>query len=1478
MALWSSAKELIRGEPSVEPGLDLDSIRTKIYRPGLTALERRHLFETITSPFPADQFLVHIVALAELTKDGKDVATFESDILPLVARWLNYWFRTSSAIRKKGKERERGAKAHELPKEELCLNHVYEYTTNLLRFNFNAFREQDVCTLLEQLLYICKKTTASSDIKNSVQMVDALVTYGDIPRPMLERCLDVLCGAYGTLKDLSEPVWSTINNLCKSHSAQNTVTALLDILRSPSGHCDRNTNTLRGAFILLKRLWQANGAHGLATFSTTALLSALQLVLAANSARLELEILETILNLLRETSFTGALDQEDSWSILANVLAECSQKTTEKMKATSSGSADNDPKTRETASKSAECLNKIVLVLEDCCLRSNFSHRQTLMDFFLVVSHRLPNTTAELLVKFYVDEHLCYPSSPGWLADSKHLIKCFMADQARPVSVRMQVLEEMSRVYDLVEPHLSPALTCQFVNPILAHFQDETDGQVLESLKAFALKVADHPDKQASDLAIGALARCISPEFSPNSTIPSAETDPVGSGPAPHASYAGPLASEAAVATLTSIFIRALDSSALKVKEGFFHVLRAAHSRQSDSPTRIAALQLLFRLRSDAANAIYLAPVFDSECLAAALGRTAEFRDNSKGTQDCPRSRQSRQEPRMINPSSKSPPFAPQPTGSSTTSRSSGSTLRSSRRRIFWVYQEEFAKPDEAPRGIGNVVGSSSTGGGSSSSASGTDTGLTLKIKLWLETLISILQQEDDWEVYSYVVVHLPSQLTNHSLFMEAVPQIQMLRSVLCEQLRNGSVREPPASAGIKKSDILACLFQALAILLTYHQSFSKNEQDEIVRTFLAGIGSGERTTRYCIHALAVCCHELPLSISKSLNGILQKMSQVITQSQIAIHILEFLAGLARLPEVYVNFREEDYRTVFGVSFRYLQYVRDQREKGAESALIRSSVGPDPASGIRRESGVPAEASLTSSAANDLPQYVYALAYQVITFWFLSVKLVDRPKYTSWITKNLVLTDATGREVIDEQSLVTIDLMQRVAYSDHDETLPDPRFAGPAEETIAKKSWLLGMSIVTIETALRSGKSQITKRQPSATTHWTYLSRIAQRPLHQIPISSNTITDAHEEASLVAVLPNHILLQMASSSWRTPASMRSIPLPDDDATQRAISMFDRNSTVDGHKVGVIYVAEGQTDEAEILANTHGSNDFTEFLTELGILTRLKGARFNTQGLDREMDSDGEFTFAWRDRVTEMVFHIPVMMPTDKERDPRCVNKKRHTGNDFVNIIFNNSGLPFRFDTFPSEFNYVNIVIAPEARASTARVAEPVVTEPHQRFYKVQVVSQPDFPQISPAAETKVLSGRSLPAFVRQIALHASVFCLVWANREGGEHVSSWRNRLREITRLREKHTPTTPSNVTSPGPTPASAGGISAGGGMGGQRESLGFRRTSGPGFFASSGDGLTSQRSSIFSTATTATETDPGGFVEGESLADGYDFSKWAA
>jgi hypothetical protein len=55
--------------------------------------------------------------------------------------------------------------------------------------------------------------------------------------------------------------------------------------------------------------------------------------------------------------------------------------------------------------------------------------------------------------------------------------------------------------------------------------------------------------------------------------------------------------------------------------------------------------------------------------------------------------------------------------------------------------------------------------------------------------------------------------------------------------------------------------------------------------------------------------------------------------------------------------------------------------------------------------------------------------------------------------------------------------------------------------------------------------------------------------------------------------------------------MQPVLLPEDDATKRAISSFDRNDTVDGHKVGVIYIGEGQTKESEILANVEGSEDY-----------------------------------------------------------------------------------------------------------------------------------------------------------------------------------------------------------------------------------------------------------------------------------------------
>jgi hypothetical protein len=352
-----------------------------------------------------------------------------------------------------------------------------------------------------------------------------------------------------------------------------------------------------------------------------------------------------------------------------------------------------------------------------------------------------------------------------------------------------------------------------------------------------------------------------------------------------------------------------------------------------------------------------------------------------------------------------------------------------------------------------------------------------LPLTLWLEAVLSLLQEPDvDWEIYSYVLVHLGAQLKNRALFTSAVPHIKLLRNVVCDQIRSQSFHEPPSHTSLRKADVAVCLFHILTMLVGYSAWFAKSEDDEIVRSFMLGIGSWESTSKWCIHALSVCCHEVPLSVSKSLDGIIQKMSQIITKPQIAIHILEFLCCLSRLPHVYTNFREEEYKMVFGVSFRYLQSVRDGKQRDEDR------LAPPPPKANKRHSDSVREpkphAEDARAGPDDLPQYVYALAFHAITFWFMALKLRDRPAYVPWIARNLMYQDRNGKDVIEDQGMVTLDMMERVAYTDRDETIYSADFTQPTDGEVTQCTWITGLSLLTIETAGRTGLSQLTIRRP----------------------------------------------------------------------------------------------------------------------------------------------------------------------------------------------------------------------------------------------------------------------------------------------------------------------------------------------------------------------------------------------------------------
>ncbi|KAJ2232970.1 Tuberous sclerosis 2-like protein [Coemansia sp. RSA 485] len=256
--------------------------------------------------------------------------------------------------------------------------------------------------------------------------------------------------------------------------------------------------------------------------------------------------------------------------------------------------------------------------------------------------------------------------------------------------------------------------------------------------------------------------------------------------------------------------------------------------------------------------------------------------------------------------------------------------------------------------------------------------------------------------------------------------------------------------------------------------------------------------------------------------------------------------------------------------------------------------------------------------------------------------------------------------------------------------------------------------------------------------------------------------------------------------------------PHSEAVARSIRVFDSTITVDTHKVSVAYVGPGQTTEREILLNQQGSLSYWNFLRGLGNITRLKGMKGFSANLDTSgQDDDGRYTIRWRDLIAQLVFHVGTLMPAREDKHEQIIRKKAHMGNDYVQIVFNESGREYEFDTIPSQFNYVQIIVTPvdgsiPNRDEDATWLNRETNNEETQFvqlYKVKTQVNPDVPFFGPAMEPKLLTLTALPAFVRSIAIHAAILSQVFSsckkvNSSAAEFISPWRARLRTIQRIR----------------------------------------------------------------------------------------------
>ncbi|KAF0037705.1 hypothetical protein F2P81_010579 [Scophthalmus maximus] len=227
--------------------------------------------------------------------------------------------------------------------------------------------------------------------------------------------------------------------------------------------------------------------------------------------------------------------------------------------------------------------------------------------------------------------------------------------------------------------------------------------------------------------------------------------------------------------------------------------------------------------------------------------------------------------------------------------------------------------------------------------------------------------------------------------------------------------------------------------------------------------------------------------------------------------------------------------------------------------------------------------------------------------------------------------------------------------------------------------------------------------------------------------------------------PSFVFLQLYHSPFFGNEANKPLLLPKTQVIERAVKVLDQMPPYDTHKIGVVFVGAGQVNnEVSILSNEYGSNRYAAFLTGLGKLIHLK-------------DCDPDQIF---------------LGGLDQESDKGCCNKKRHIGNDFVMVVYNDSGEDYKLGTIKGQFNFVEVIIKP-------------------LDYECNLVTlqcRKDLEGLVDTTVAKIVSDRNLPLLVRQMALHANMASLVHQFRANPSdaYASKWLARLRHIKRIRTR--------------------------------------------------------------------------------------------
>lgn len=995
---WIAGKHLICHDMPVSArtaGLEL--LKACIQsRSELPAVARLMFYNDIHKAFAKEDFDYQISALTLLTKDARDISGIAHCICEGLAKWID---QALASLESRRLPTRRGNMLSLSARHE-DLRHIISFITNLMKFNFPNLDEGDISFLTLRVVSICKRTGDQEDIHNALLLFDAVARYGYITKESLSEVINVICSVYHGLPALQISALSVMQNILKSHMSHAALQALKVIVQCQSNvHHD----VILGALDILTTRWtQCTEDFSAYSFNLESLFQSYLIGLRIpssradrNQAELDVGYLVSVVSILEVSHIANDL-QYDEWLAPIDITIICARGL-------------ELPK-ESTWTELSDVFQRLLAMLEVL-----YISRQVLLPVPAIIllwsrlSRLLPVSTAALLCDHYRDEFKCYPSDPFWLKNVRRLFQDVYANEAQDINLRISVLEHIMSVLLLVSSTEPQSLLAATILDLLQLFGPGSHHDVFEPVVKLVVQIVQVSDMEQSRRGIQLLEEYSSggarPPTSPEDDFPTRVGDHADLDDSVLSSYA-----HAGKQSRRPIKLSKIDDSKVEL-------IASETTTSSASLGQIAVKGLLttfefhFALpRSertvylfDKITTLLTLPGVDTSSRLLVLGLLSRLKVNAEGYLALGRAIQIFDMPGKLH------------------SVESRFPIQSEIRSEYHLYKSEMA----------------------------TD---SLRVDMYLNALTQIIFEEIDCNLYLHAIEIAKSQLSDRRLFESSVESVLNLRDSIVDSLTGHGLREMNLPLDVKVEDFIVSLVELLALLLGYHDLFSKGQEDEIVAGLQNVLARYQRATLSCIRTLTICAYEIPLSTSKNMSSILIRLSQLVTSTNASLHILEFLSSLANLGDQYVNFREEDYRRVFGIALQHIQYsnatVRDAVYAGVEDPLLQP-----------------------------ISAYVLMLAFNTVYAWFLALKLPQRPKYLKWIVDGLLAANPNSK-MLDERGQVCFDFLTRFSYSNADIINSVAMFSNFEAEQSSHKSWILGNSIMTIRTMNISGLTELVIRRP----------------------------------------------------------------------------------------------------------------------------------------------------------------------------------------------------------------------------------------------------------------------------------------------------------------------------------------------------------------------------------------------------------------